>query len=586
MSSASLAPGALAARIAERRQALLRARVPERLLALDDSLWGDDPARRAVAKNRLGWVRSAFAMRERAGEFRTFAREAAARGPERALLLGMGGSSLAPEVLARVRGAQPGGLPLTVLDDTSPAAVRAVAATHDPAKTLVLVASKSGGTVEVASFERAFFARAAAVLGESAGQNFVAITDPGTALEAQAREKRYARVFTNPADIGGRYSVLTCFGLVPAALLGLDPLELCDAAIAEHDAFARAPGAPAGAPAEGGSGSGSGSAGSGGEALEVGAALGELALAGRDKLTLVLSPELAPLGAWIEQLVAESTGKDGRGILPVDGERLAGPESYGNDRVFVSVSLGSPDAPTTRALGALEAAGHPVLRWQRDSVASLGAEFLRWELITAVAGAVLNVDPFDEPNVAEAKAATRVVLDEVRARGGFPASAPRAQDGSLELHAPPALDLGGDVVAWARALVRLARPGDYAAILAFLHRTGARRGAIERVRHAWRAAARVATTVGYGPRYLHSTGQLHKGGPASGVFLQLTAEEGDEPIPGESYSFRTLRDAQAAGDFDVLVRRGRRVARVHVRGEADAGLLRLAEAFEAVAGAA
>jgi glucose-6-phosphate isomerase/transaldolase/glucose-6-phosphate isomerase len=567
-SGATFAPGALAGKIDERAEALRRARVPARLLASDDALWGDDAARRAVAKNRLGWVRSAFAMRERAGELRTFAHEVTARGIRRVLLLGMGGSSLAPEVLARVCGPQAGGLPLKVLDDTSPAAVREAVATHDPATTLVVVSSKSGGTVEVASFERVFFARARAVLGERAGAQFVAITDPGTSLEAQAREKRYARVFTNPADIGGRYSVLSCFGLVPAALLGLDPRELCDAAIAEHDAFARE-----GAPGEAGS-----------EALAIGAALGELARAGRDKLTLVLAPALAPLGAWVEQLVAESTGKDGRGILPVDGERLASPEAYGNDRVFVSVSLGAPDDPTARALAALEAAGHPVLRWQRDSVAQLGAEFLRWELVTAIAGAVIDVDPFDEPNVAEAKAATNTVLERVRTGGSTPADPARAVDGALELHVAPTLELGeGGAGAWARALARLARPGDYAAILAFLHRTGARTAAIERVRHAWRAAAHVATTVGYGPRYLHSTGQLHKGGPATGVFLQLTAEEGDEAIPGQSYGFRTLRDAQAAGDFDVLARRGRRVARVHVRGDVDAGLSRLAEAFEGVA---
>jgi hypothetical protein len=465
-------------------------------------------------------------------------------------------------VLARVCGTHAGGLPLTVLDDTSPATVREVVATHDPATTLVLVSSKSGGTIEVSSFEKTFFARAAAVLGEKAGANFVAITDPGTALEAMAREKRYARVFTNPADIGGRYSVLSCFGLVPAALLGLDPRELCEAAIVEHDSFGR------------------GSS----EALAIGAALGELARAGRDKLTLVLAPPLAPLGAWIEQLVAESTGKDGRGILPVDGEALAAPDAYGNDRVFVSVSIGAPDAATARALDALEAAGHPVLRWERDGTNKLGAEFLRWELVTAVAGVVIDVDPFDEPNVAEAKAASKAGLEAAQSQGALPATTPRATDGALELHAPAVLELAGsDAREWARALVRLTRPGDYAAILAFLHRTSARQAAIERVRHAWRAAAHVATTVGYGPRYLHSTGQLHKGGPATGVFLQLTVEDGDEPIPGESYGFRTLRDAQAAGDLDVLARRGRRAARVHVRGDADAGLAKLAEAFEGVA---
>jgi glucose-6-phosphate isomerase len=549
--------GTYAKQVEARRQALLAERFHERLLARDETLWGEDEARRAVARNRLGWVRSAFDMRERATEFRAFTREAASRGAKRVLLLGMGGSSLAPEVLARACGVQSGGLPLTVLDSTSPEAVRAVAATHEPATTLVLVASKSGGTIEVSSFERAFFTRA----GADAGRTFVAITDPGTALEAQAKAQGYTRTFTNPGDIGGRYSVLSCFGLVPAALLGLDVAAFCDAAIAEHDAYAR----------------------DGGDALAIGAALGELARAGRDKLTLVLAEGLAPLGAWIEQLVAESTGKDGRGLLPVDGERLGAPQVYGGDRVFVCV--GAPDAATTRALDALAAAGHPVLRWSRSAGAELGAEFLRWELVTAIAGAVIGVDPFDEPNVAEAKAATRAVLDEVRKLGSAPARTPRATDGALELHAPAPVAIdGANARDWARALLRLTRPGDYAAILAFMHRTDARHGALERVRHAWRDAAHAATTIGYGPRYLHSTGQFHKGGPASGVFLQLTVEDGDEPIPGEWYGFRTLRDAQAAGDLDLLAAaHGRRAVRVHVRGDADAGLARLASAFEEAA---
>ena len=562
MSDARLELGSFEARVEERRQALVRGRFAERLLARDDSLWGDDAARRGVARNRLGWVDSPARMRRQATDLPTFALDAGQRGIQRAVLLGMGGSSLGPEVLARVCGTREKGIPVTVLDDTSPEGVRAALAAYDPGTTLVLVASKSGGTVEVSSFERAFFARAHDRAGEKSGTGFVAITDDRTPLQAMAAEKHYARTFTNAPDIGGRYSVLSYFGLVPSTLLGIPMAELLDPAHAEREAF----------PNEGG------------VALAVGAALGELALAGRDKLTLVLPPALASLGAWIEQLVAESTGKEGRGILPVDGERLGAPESYGGDRVFVSVSLGDPESATTSALDALAAAGHPVIRWQRRSIAQLGAEFMRWELITAVAGAVIGVDPFDEPNVAEAKAATKAVLEQVRASGSFPATAPRAVDGDLELHAAPTLTVeGDDVRAWARSWVDALRPGDYAAILAFLHRTDARHAALDRVRHAWRDGARVATTIGYGPRYLHSTGQLHKGGPPTGVFLQLTVEDGDEPIPGEGHGFRTLRDAQAAGDFEVLARHGLRVARVHVRGDADAGLEKLAAA---VAGAA
>ena len=562
MTAVLLDAGAFTGRIEKRAQALLTSRFPERLGRADETLWGDDAARRNVARERLGWVRSPAAMRGRGDELRAFAREMRSKGFRRALLLGMGGSSLAPEVLAHVFGATPEGLPLSVLDDTSPAAVAAAATVHDPATTLVLVSSKSGGTAEVAAFERAFYARAEAALGSDAGSTFVAITDPGTSLEAQARDKRYARVFTNPPDIGGRYSVLSCFGLVPAALLGLDPAELCSVAIAEQQAFAA----------------------DGGEALAIGAALGELALAGRDKLTLALSPELSPLGAWIEQLVAESTGKEGRGILPVDGERLGPAEVYGDDRVFVSVSLGEPPASLSSALDALAAAGHPVLRWRRERLAELGAEFYRWELATAIAGAVIGINPFDEPNVAEAKAATREVLNQFRASGSLPASAATATDGPLELHAPSGSEVdGGSAEAWAASLIRLVCPGDFAAMLAFLHRNDARHETLERVRLAWRAATRAATTLGYGPRYLHSTGQFHKGGPPKGVFLQITAEEGDLPIPGEDHGFRVLRDAQAAGDFDVLARHGLRVARVHVRGDVGPGLERLAQAFEAAA---
>jgi transaldolase/glucose-6-phosphate isomerase len=556
--------GAFAPRVRERLDMLRADGFHRRLAACDDALWGEDGLRRRVVGNRLGWVTAPAGMRERAAEFTAFADEVARAGFTRVLLLGMGGSSLAPETLSRVFGARPGGLPLTMLDDTSPASVRAAAAANDPAHTLVLVASKSGGTIEVSSFERTFFARAQAVLGDKAGQAFVAITDPGTALEAQAKDKRYRRVFTNPPDIGGRYSALSCFGLVPAALLGIDTAALCREALAEREAFAR----------------------DGGDALQLGAALGELALAGHDKLTLVLSPELAPLGVWIEQLVAESTGKEGRGIVPVDGERLAEPGAYGGDRVFVAVSLGAMPAATTQALDALAAAGHPVVRWTRDRLEDVGAEFLRWEIATAVAGAVLGVNPFDEPNVAEAKAATRTVLQQVSALGGFPAHEPRARDGALALHAPAAVAVdGAGAREWARAFLRLLGPGDYAAVLAYLHRTPARHGSLDRLRHALRAGSRAATTLGYGPRYLHSTGQFHKGGPHTGVFLEITSEEGDEPIPGETYGFRVLRDAQAAGDYDVLAAHGLRVARVHVSGEPEAGLARLAEAFEAAVAA-
>ncbi len=561
MSGTRVAAGAFTERIASRVKALRAAYWPRLLLARDARLWGDAPSRVEAVGQRLGWVHAPRAMRTRTREFLDLAANVSAVGFTRVLLLGMGGSSLAPEVLSQVFPAKRRGLPLHVLDDTSPAAVRAALAAGDPARTLVVVSSKSGGTVEVTSFERACFAHATAVLGGNAGQSFVAITDPGTALEAHARERGYRQTFTNPADIGGRYSAISCFGLVPATLLGLDAEALCREARAELTDFEQA-----------------------GTALEIGAALGEMALAGRNKLTLVLPPELAPLGGWIEQLVAESTGKDGRGILPVDGERLAEPSAYANDRVFVSVCLGATPVAMAGTLDRLTAAGHPVIRWLRRSADEIGAEFVRWELVTAVASAVLGVNPFDEPNVAEAKAATKDVLARAAANGELPRSDPRARSGALTLYAPAHVAVAGAGARdWAAAFLALLRPGDYAAVLAWVTRTDSRHALLARLRHAIRHASRAATTLGYGPRYLHSTGQLHKGGPATGVFLQVTTESGDEPIPGESYGFRVLNEAQAAGDLRVLSDHGLRVMRVHVSGEPDAGLLELASAFEQAA---
>ncbi len=561
MSDARVAAGAFSERIAARVKALRAADWPRRLLARDARLWGDAPGRVEAVTQRLGWVHAPRAMRTRTREFLDLAANVSAVGFTRVLLLGMGGSSLAPEVLSQVFPARRHGLPLHVLDDTSPAAVRAALAAGDPARTLVVVSSKSGGTVEVTSFDRACFARVASVLGASAGQSFVAITDPGTALEAHARERGYRQTFLNPADIGGRYSAISCFGLVPATLMGLDAEALCREARAELTEFEQA-----------------------GTALGIGAALGEMALAGRDKLTLVLPQELAPLGAWIEQLVAESTGKDGLGILPVEGERLAEPSAYGSDRVFVSVCLGASPVAMAGTLDRLTAAGHPVIRWVRRSADEIGAEFVRWELITAVASAVLRVNPFDEPNVAEAKTATKDVLARALVNGELPQSEPRARSGALTLHAPDHVAVtGASARDWAAVFLGLLRPGDYASVLAWMARTDSRHALLTRLRHAIRHASRAATTLGYGPRYLHSTGQLHKGGPATGVFLQITSESGDEPIPGVAYGFRMLNEAQAAGDLGALSDHGRRVMRVHVSGDPDAGLLQLASAFEQAA---
>jgi glucose-6-phosphate isomerase/transaldolase/glucose-6-phosphate isomerase len=554
--------GAHAAAIQSRTESLQSARFGQRLLAHDDSLWGDDRDRRKVAANRLGWLDVGRTIAPQAADLAAFAKEVAADGFTHAVLLGMGGSSLAPEVFRQTFGAAGGALDLAVLDNTSPAAVRAVTEAHDLSRTLFVVASKSGGTIEVTSFEKHFWERVSAVRGAQAGKAFIAITDPGTGLEQLARSRGYRRTFSNPPDIGGRYSALSCFGLVPAALIGVDVAALLAGAETERATLGQGPC----------------------DALALGAALGELARSGRDKLTIVASPALASVGVWVEQLVAESTGKEGRGIVPIAGEPLAAPSAYANDRVFVAMGSPSLPEPTERALEALAAAGHPVFRWNSARLLDLGADMMRWEIATAVAGAVLGVDPFDEPNVAEAKAATQAVLQRCLAEGHFPERTPAASAGDCSAYtianAPPP---GPTPEAWLAGLLAQGKPGDYFAVLAYLHTSDEREALLESIRLAGRETARFATTLGYGPRFLHSTGQLHKGGANNGVFLQLTCDEGDLPIPGERYGFGVLRRAQAAGDFDVLEKRGRRVMRIDLGSNIDAALERLAKAAKGAA---
>jgi glucose-6-phosphate isomerase len=585
-----LSPKRLAAPYGEavvvRLDAFARDQVPARLWAHDPALWSADPAHQAVARNRLGWLDVASRMREAVPDLRGFASEAASEGFTHAVLLGMGGSSLAPDVLRHTFGGKvsphPGGevaaphavgsaLELTVLDSTSPAAVRRIESSLDPARTLFLVSSKSGGTIEVLSFEARFHEWVSA-RRKDPGRAFAAITDPGTSLERLARDRGYRRTFLNPPDIGGRYSALSYFGLVPAALMGIDIAALLDHAEAEMRRSA------AGVKPDDNPG------------FVLGAAMGELALRGRDKLTLVLGREIGAFGAWAEQLIAESTGKDGRGIVPIAGEPLGPCDVYGQDRAFVAVSVDPLPDHTQRHLESLERAGHPVLRWRCSSLAAMGEEFLRWEIATAIAGIVLGVDPFDEPNVTEAKQATQAVLDQAVRDGRFPTRDAVASRGTVRAEAPAAVAArlashvtnGADPAAWAAALLSLVQPGDYVATLAYLCPTPARDAKLEQLRVAARMASQAATTVGYGPRFLHSTGQLHKGGPNTGVFLQLTADEGEDvPIPGRPYGFGTLIAAQAWGDFEVLEKRERRVLRVHLGPEPDRALDELVEAIQA-----
>jgi transaldolase/glucose-6-phosphate isomerase len=559
-------PAALA-KLAEAEAARLgAAEAPRRLWASDPTLFTADPAHEKSIRSRLGWLRAPAALfssptgrdgADRVADLEAFAAEVRDEGFTDAVLLGMGGSSLAPEVLSLTYGHQGRGLELHVLDNTDPAAVARVDKRVEGKRTLYIVASKSGGTIEIQSFERFFWQKELSACGGDvarAGARFVAITDPATRLGQLAEEKKYRRVFTNAADIGGRYSALSYFGLVPAALLGADVRGLVQTALDMAHASAAVV-----APAEN-------------PGLVLGAALGAAAKEGRDKLTLISSPEVESLGSWIEQLIAESTGKDGKGIVPVDGEPLGPPDVYGSDRLFVYIRFGEGRADQKAAVAALERAGQPVVHITVENKEALGREFYRWEVATAIAGASLGVNPFDEPNVTEAKLATSAILAVHAANGRVPEPEGVCDPGDAER---------------IRRHLSAATPGDYLAFCAYFMPTEARAAALARLRVACRDRSRNATTLGYGPRFLHSTGQLHKGGANNGVFLQITADAlADLPIPGESYSFATLRSAQALGDLQVLVRRGRRVLRVHLGSDIDGGLATLVAAVEGAGAAA
>jgi RpiB/LacA/LacB family sugar-phosphate isomerase len=492
-----------------------------RIWKKDATLWAEASATRAAVAARLGWLDAPAAMRSRVPELAAFADEVRAEGIRDVVLLGMGGSSLAAEVLAASLPPPSGRPALTVLDSTDPGAVRRTRERLDPARTLFLVASKSGTTAEMAALYRFFRAEVERAV-PAPGRHFAAITDPGTPLERLAVEAGFRRTFLNPPDVGGRFSALTLFGLVPGALVGADLGGLVDRAAAMAEACG-----PGGAAADN-------------PAVRLGAALGALARSGLDKVTLVISEPVAALGAWLEQLLMESTGKQGQGLIVVDGEPVGPPAVYGGDRVFVAVSL-AHDPVVEAAVSPLEAAGHPVIRIALADRLDLGAEFFRWELATAVAGAVLGVNPFDEPDVAAAKEATQAALATYRERGRLP---DWPADGPDDL----------------AAAVAAARPGEYVALLAFVTPEPATTAALTALRRLIRDRTRLATTAGYGPRYLHSTGQLHKGGPPTGIFALLAAEDvEDVPIPGERHGFATLKMAQALGDLATLRARQRRV---------------------------
>jgi transaldolase / glucose-6-phosphate isomerase len=535
-----------------------------RLWQKDKSVWtGED-------ENKwLGWLDSAG--NADIADYEDFARRVKGQNFSDAVVLGMGGSSLGPEVLAETFAKKSGFPKLHVLDSTDPAQVRSMESAVDITRTLFIVSSKSGGTTEPNAMKDYFFDRVAKKIGaEAAGHRFIAVTDPGSSLEKVATKQGFARIFHGEPTIGGRYSVLSPFGLVPAATAGIDVRSLL-----KHAASMVRSCGPDVPPHEN-------------PGVQLGLAMGLAGLEGRDKVTIISSSKIADFGAWAEQLIAESTGKEGKGLIPIDGEPLGDPACYGNDRFFIDIRTGSEnDAAHDAKLEALRAAGHPVVRIVMQSIDHIGQEFFRFEMATAVAGSILGINPFNQPDVEDAKIKTRELTAAFEKTGALPSEKPAMASRQADLYTDEdnAADLrkagaDGDLGSWIKAHLARAGAGDYVALLAYIARDHAHIETLQDMRLKVRDKRHVATCAEFGPRFLHSTGQAYKGGPDSGVFLQITADDvKDLPVPGQKASFGVIKAAQARGDFDVLTERGRRALRVHLKGDLESGLKMLDEAI-------
>jgi len=558
---------------------LEKQKVTRRIWDKDPSVWKEESAHQQVISSRLGWLDVINEDEDFFAPVFELRKDIAQRGYTHALLLGMGGSSLAAEVMRQTFGVQPGFPDLTVLDTTDPQAIALATNAIDLDKTLFIVATKSGSTVETISLYRYFFSLVEERRGEKAGEQFLAVTDAGSPLEKIARDKGFKHLFLNPEDIGGRYSVLSYFGLVPAAVMGLDLDQLLSRARRMATACAR--NVPTAS----------------NPAAWLGVAMGHLALQGCDKLCLVASPQISSFGLWAEQLIAESTGKEQRGIIPVAGVVPDDPRDFDDDRFFVYLRLDESQQHLDSLIQDLKLAGHPVLTLNLDDPYDLGGEFFRWEFATAVAGHLLQINPFDQPNVQESKRNTRQLLEHFEAQGRLPDEKPVLEESGLKLYADEktAVTLHriveqrgfdyGDLVNMLLAHMSLARSGDYLALMAYLAPTERHNQLLEAIRQELRHATTRAVTLGYGPRFLHSTGQLHKGGPNNGVFIQITVENNEQiPIPGERYDFMLLKRAQAQGDLQALQAKNRRVVRFHLpEGSVSEGLERFLGAIKIAA---
>ena len=540
----------------------------QRLWQRDATLWtGSDEA------NWLGWPDIVDEQIAQHDQLVKLAKEVQTRGFQHVLLLGMGGSSLCPEVLRMTFGRFPHFPTLHVLDSTDPGQVKAFEHLIDIPKTLFIVSSKSGSTLEPNIFKQYFFERTKQAVGAvKVGSQFIAITDPGSKMQQVAEADRFLHIFFGRPSIGGRYSALSNFGMVPAAVMGVDTKKF----LARAAEMTRA--------------CGPGVTVNDNPGAALGIILGTAANAGRDKVTIITSPGISDLGAWLEQLLAESTGKVGKGIIPVDREHLTTPEGYGSDRVFVYVRLESgADADQDAKVAAIEKAGHPVVRITMADIYDLGAEFFRWEIATAVAGAILGINAFNQPDVEASKIATRDLTSAYEKTGSLPAEKPVLEDEGIKLFtdeknaAELAKGARGDrsLAGYLKAHLARIQGGDYFAVLGYIQMNAEHEPSLQALRHLVRDKKRVATCLGFGPRFLHSTGQAYKGGPNSGVFLQITCDDAVElPVPGQKYTFGIVKAAQARGDFQVLADRGRRALRVHLGSNLKAGLATLQTAVQ------
>ncbi|HKH01751.1 MAG TPA: bifunctional transaldolase/phosoglucose isomerase, partial [Bradyrhizobium sp.] len=528
-----------------------------RLWQHDASVWT------GTGENRwLGWLNSAASAD--IADYEDFAQRVKGQNFSDAVVLGMGGSSLGPEVLANTFARKPGFPKLHVLDSTDPAQVRKLQASINIARTLFIVSSKSGGTTEPNVMKDYFFAGVSKAIGaDKAGHRFIAVTDPGSSLEKVATKQGFARIFHGDPTIGGRYSVLSPFGLVPAATAGINVRSLITHALS----MVRSCG-PDVPPHEN-------------PGVQLGLAIGLAGLEGRDKVTISTSKKIADFGAWAEQLIAESTGKEGKGLIPIDGELLGEPPVYGQDRFFIDIRTeGEDDAEHETKLDALQKASHPVVRIVMNSIDHIGQEFFRFEMATAVASAILGINPFDQPDVEDAKIKTRELTAAFEKSGTLPAEQPALSTAQADLYtdekniaALRKAGADGDVGSWLKAHLSRANAGDYVALLAYIERDAAHIQALQQIRLRVRDQRHVATCAEFGPRFLHSTGQAYKGGPDCGVFLQITCDDAkDLAVPGQKASFGLIKAAQARGDFDVLTERGRRALRVHLKGDLETGL--------------